>query len=129
MTFEMNNNIANEMLRPPLSSPDSASSLDGYEEVQELVAEILEIFGSLTAEADLQPRKPVNDKFGNLVNLCIKPREGCVVSAVLSDPSVQEIAPQLRELCSEGEAHLETHWARRIINAISGSVQGGVSSF
>jgi hypothetical protein len=113
------------MVHPPLSSPGSASSIDSYEEPQELIAEILEIFGSLAAEADLQPRKAVNDKFGSLVNLCIKPRENCVVSAVLSDPSVQEIAPQLRELCSEGEANLETFWAHRIIDAISGSAQGG----
>jgi hypothetical protein len=129
MTFEMNNNIANQMLRPPLASRDSASSLheECYEEAQVLVAEILEIFGSLAAEADLQPRKSVNDKFSNLVNLCTKPRENCVVSAVLSDPSVQEIAPQLRELCSEGEAHLETYWAQKIIDTVSGSIQGGMS--
>ena len=117
------------MLHLPLSSPDFASSGDTYEETQELVAEILEIFGSLTAEADLHPRKEVNEKFSNLVNLCIKPREARVVSAVLSDPSVQEIAPQLRELCSEGEGHLEYFWARRIIDIISGSVPGGEPNF
>jgi nicotianamine synthase len=126
----MNENLINQILHPPLPSSDSASSPDSiYKEVHEVIAEVLEIFGSLTSEADLQPRKEVNDKFSNLVNLCIKPREKCVVSAVLSDASVQEVAPQLRELCSEGEAHLETFWAHRIIHAISGSIQGGVSNF
>jgi hypothetical protein len=125
----MNKNLINQMLHPPPSSSDSASSLDSFEEVHEVIAEILEIFNSLTSEADLQPRKEINDKFSNLVDLCIKPREKCVVSAVLSDPSVQGIAPQLRELCSQGEAHLETFWAHRIIDAISGSIQGGVSNF
>jgi len=124
----MNKNLINQMLHPP-SSSDSASSLDSYEEVHEVIAEILEIFSSLISEADLQPRKEVNDKFSNLVDLCIKPREKCVVSAVLSDPSVQEIAPQLRELCSQGEAHLEMFWAHRIIDTISGSIQGGLSNF
>src|ERR1700744_4601373 len=113
------------MLHPPLSSPDSASSVDTYEEAQEIAAEVLEIFNSLTGEADLQPRKEVNEKFSSLVNLCIKPREACIVSAVLNDPSVQAIAPQLRELCSEGEACLETFWARRIIETISRPAPGG----
>jgi hypothetical protein len=130
MMFKMNKKLSNEMINPPLSSSDPASPVDcNCEEVQKVTAEILEIFGSLTSEADLQPRKEINDKFSSLVSLCIKPRDNCVVSAVLSHPSVQQIAPQLREMCSQAEGHLETFWARQIIDAISGSIRGGLSSF
>lgn len=96
------------------------------------VNEILDCYHKLSQSPDLKPSQNINCLFERLVALCSQIPHEAITSQVcqtgysptivphinekqvLSDPKVVDIAPHLRELCSDGEYQLEAHWARKV---------------
>lgn len=77
---------------------------------------ILGLHERLSAQRSLAPSPVVDALFGNLVSACVS-ADGVDVPAVLADPRIHAVRPDLVRLCAEGESLLERAWARRALAA------------
>jgi len=80
-----------------------------------IVREVRDLYEALAAAPDLTPGPAIDEIFGCLVSLAIDPVASRDAAAVLADPSVTAILPELRRLCAEGEFELERSWARHVV--------------
>ncbi|PMD16938.1 nicotianamine synthase 3 [Hyaloscypha hepaticicola] len=80
-------------------------------EVQSIVTDLLRLSTELSGKTDLRPCDNINNLFGELVGLCTWTVSERVVTEVLNNAEVIEVLPGLRRICTEGESHLESHWA------------------
>ncbi|MEJ2869389.1 nicotianamine synthase family protein [Actinomycetospora sp. OC33-EN08] len=101
--------------RPPVRGCGHAET--GSSRAGTVVAEVRALHGALAARDDLSPGPETNGLFGRLVSLAIEPAAAREADAVLADPAVETLLPELRRLCADGEYALERHWARRIVEA------------
>lgn len=90
-----------------------ASAAVGPRSLPELTRRILSLHASLAALPSLAPSPKVNALFGELVALTNAADEA-TANAILANPEIAAILPDLRRICAYGEAQLETHWAKRI---------------
>ena len=75
---------------------------------------ILALYGELTSAESLRPTEELNKTFSDLVQLsCTTPEH--IATDLLSDEELHQIIPHLRNLCSEGESHLEMFWTNTIV--------------
>ncbi|KAL3419291.1 nicotianamine synthase [Phlyctema vagabunda] len=86
-------------------------------QVEVYVADILDIYGELSARSDLSPCQTVNTLFGRLVNICIQTLPHATTQQILEDPRILEILSPLRVICATAECHLESYWADKINSA------------
>lgn len=82
----------------------------------DLREQILTLFTALARQPSLEPGPVVNALFTDLVRHC-EYRSDDDPAAVLADPRIAAVIPQLRRLCASGEFLMERAWARRIIAA------------
>jgi nicotianamine synthase len=100
--------------RPPVhgcSRTDTGSSRAA------VVSQVRALHDELAACTDLTPGPHTNDLFGRLVALAVDPTAAREADAVLADPAVRSLLPELRQLCADGEFALERHWAQRVVEA------------
>ncbi|KAL9100463.1 MAG: hypothetical protein Q9163_004166 [Psora crenata] len=79
--------------------------------VERYVKDIFACYSELSALPCLDPSPEVHETFERLVSLCSQVPNAKISQKVLQDDRIVQIAPRLRELCSEGEFQLEAHWA------------------
>jgi nicotianamine synthase len=82
----------------------------------ELKERILSLYTVLTSAHSLSPAPNVNAAFTSLVQLTSGVSADVAID-VLSDAEIINILPTLRAMCSEGEGHLESYWAMKIIES------------
>ena len=82
-----------------------------------VVTQVRALHAALAACPDLTPGPRTDDLFGRLVTLAVDPSAAREADAVLGDPAVASLLPELRRLCADGEFELERHWAQRIVAA------------
>jgi nicotianamine synthase len=82
-----------------------------------VVARVRALYEALRARPHLCPAPVTNEIFTSLVSLAIDPAAARDADAVLGDPAVQRLLPDLRELCAAGEFELERWWSQRITEA------------
>ncbi|WP_018333796.1 nicotianamine synthase family protein [Actinomycetospora chiangmaiensis] len=82
-----------------------------------VVTQVRALHEALAACTDLAPGPRTDDLFGRLVALAVDPSAARDADAVLADPAVRTLLPELRQLCAAGEFELERHWARRVVAA------------
>lgn len=92
--------------------------LGDVNQASRLVEEVLLIADDLASLEDLRPCSRVNDLFGQLVSLCIKPWNETVVEEVMGDKKIKGVIGKLREVCAEGEGELEKYWAERFLREL-----------
>ena len=100
---------------------------------EDFIDVLLDCYYKLSQSPDLKPSASINCLFERLVGLCTQIPNEAVTSQVshshigynddstlhewpqiLSDARVVDIAPHLRQLCSDGEDQLEAYWARKV---------------
>jgi hypothetical protein len=96
-------------------------------EVNQIVVEVIEIASELASLSDLKPCSRVNDLFGQLVSLCIKPWSAKVAEEVLGDKKIKAVVKRLRRMCAEGEGELEKHWAQVFLEELQETSMDGSS--
>ncbi|KAI8339416.1 Nicotianamine synthase [Chlamydoabsidia padenii] len=75
---------------------------------QTLVNEIKHIYQQLAkASPSLQPSEHINALFTKLVQICIRPVDQVALQQVLNHPTIRQLEPHLRQLCSHGEYLME----------------------
>ena len=82
-----------------------------------VVARVRALYDALLARPDLCPAPVTNEIFSSLVSLAIDPAASRDAEAVLADPGVRGLLPELRQLCAAGEFELERWWSQRIVDA------------
>jgi nicotianamine synthase len=80
-----------------------------------LLDQIHTIYDKMKSLPSLEPSSHVNEIFENLVNITSKYNKNS--SEILSNPSIKQILPDVRSMCSKGESYLEKNWAQRIIDS------------
>jgi nicotianamine synthase len=76
--------------------------------------EVRRLYEALAGQPSLTPGPAVDPLFGRLVHLVVA-LGASDADAVLADPGVQALRPQLLRLCAAGETALERAWATRIV--------------
>ena len=94
------------------SSPDTDTRTTTAAAV---VEQVRELHHELAARTSLTPGPDTDALFGRLVALAIDPDAARAADAVLADPAVAALLPDLRRLCADGEFELERYWTRRIV--------------
>lgn len=74
------------------------------------------LYDALAAAPDLRPGPAVDATFRALVRLVVE-TPAPMADAVLLHPAVRDVVEHFRELCGDGEYHLELAWAERIAAA------------
>jgi hypothetical protein len=97
---------------PHISTNDLSAKLTNTNQAYQIVEEILLIANELASLPNLKPCSRVNNLFGQLVSLCIKPWNKKVAEEVLEDKRTKAVTKRLREMCAEGEGELERYWAQ-----------------
>ncbi|KAI9303176.1 Nicotianamine synthase protein-domain-containing protein [Cunninghamella echinulata] len=106
------------LLKSSSSNNNENSSIVTVPTAQTLIKEIINIYQQLKNARNLQPSEHINSLFTKLVHICILPIDQSVLNQVLNDHSILDILYSLRELCSQGEYHLESHWSNYFISSL-----------
>ncbi len=77
---------------------------------------VLQLHSELSRLDSLAPGPGVDPLFRELVQVCVRTAEP-VARAVLAEPCVRAIRPELVSICSDGESRLEALWAERVLAA------------
>jgi nicotianamine synthase len=89
-------------------------------EAVRIIDEVVSLVDALASLQSLKPCPEVNQLFGRLVSLCIKPYTSSLALQVLQNKQIQLLIPRLRQFCSEGEGELERYWANAILEQCHG---------
>jgi nicotianamine synthase len=74
---------------------------------------IIAIYSELKNSRSLRPTPRINALFSELVALTSSSSDE-ITAALIAEPQIQRIMPDLRLICSTGESYLEEHWASKI---------------
>ncbi|QSZ33993.1 hypothetical protein DSL72_005573 [Monilinia vaccinii-corymbosi] len=107
--------------KAPSASADSAANPQFY------IQKIISIYTTLSQLTDLSPSAVTDALFSDLVGTCITIVPDLISKVVLGDSRVSSILPDLRDICSNAEACMESHWAKAISSA--GSSHHVLSTF
>ncbi|MFC5061495.1 nicotianamine synthase family protein [Actinomycetospora atypica] len=96
-------------------STDTSTTDTGTTTAAAVVAQVRELHRELARRTTLAPSPGSDALFGRLVALATDPVSARDADAVLADPAVAALLPDLRRLCADGEFELERSWTRRIV--------------
>jgi nicotianamine synthase len=86
------------------------------------------VYHQLALLPSLDPSAHVDALFGELVGL-VQNSPAALAAHLMADPVLFAVQERLQALCAEGEARLEAHWARRIIESPEGGAWMALEAF
>lgn len=92
------------------------SAITTHTDAGSFCARLHQLYHQLALLPSLEPCATVDALFSELVGL-VQASPPALASTALEDPVLSAVRERLQALCAEGEARLEAHWARRILEA------------